>query len=192
MSFACCSWVNAPSLWCLEGENLHVVTDAKTDFWRQTYYSFTRDTGHFFARRVVGDFTAQLRVRARYEELYDQAGMMIRIDESNWIKAGIEMSDGQALLSSVITIQQSDWAAGTYGGDATDFWIRSTVKDGVLRVQVSADGRTWPLLRLAPFPGAGAYHVGPMCCTPERSGLEVNFSAFQAGPALDKELHDLS
>ena len=45
-----------------------------------------------------GGFTATLRVRARYEDLYDQAGLMVLVDEENWIKAGIEFSDGEAML----------------------------------------------------------------------------------------------
>ena len=51
---------------------------------------------------------------------------------------------------------------------------------------------TFPLLRLAPFPEAVRYLVGPMCCTPERGGLEVVFSQFSHGPAQQKDLHDLS
>ena len=191
MSFARCSWHNPPQSWHLDGERLHVVTDARTDFWRETQYGFTRDSGHFFGC-ATGDFTAQLRVRAEYEALYDQAGLMVRIDEAHWVKAGLEHSDGQPLLSSVLTAGKSDWATGAYAGDPRAFWIRATVRDGVLRLQVSADGRVWPLLRLAPFPKAAAYQVGPMCCTPERAGLAVEFSEFRVGPPAIKDLHDLS
>ncbi len=192
MSFARCAWLNAPGTWELDGGRLRVVTDAKTDFWRETHYGFTRDSGHFFGCDAPGAFTAQLRVRARYDALYDQAGVMVRLDARNWIKAGIERSDGQALLSSVLTLGRSDWATGAYDGDPTDFWVRATVGDGVLRLQLSPDGRRWPLARLAPFPEAASYRVGPMCCTPERAGLEVEFSAFEVTRPLGKGLHDLS
>jgi regulation of enolase protein 1 (concanavalin A-like superfamily) len=141
----------------LDDGRLEVVTDARTDFWRETHYGFTRDNGHFFGCEVAGDFTAQLRVRARCETLYDQAGVMVRLDARNWIKAGIEQSDGQALLSSVLTADRSDWATGVYGGDPTDVWMRVTVSDGVVRLQASSDGRRWPLARLAPFPKAASY-----------------------------------
>ena len=192
MSFARCAWLNAPETWELDGGRLRVVTNAKTDFWRETHYGFTRDSGHFFGCDAPAAFTAQLRVRARYDALYDQAGVMVRLDAQNWIKAGIEASDGQALLSSVLTAGRSDWATGSYDGDPTDFWVRATVGDGVVRLQLSPDGRRWPLMRLAPFPEAASYLVGPMCCTPERAGLEVEFSAFEVTPPLGKGLHDLS
>lgn len=192
MGFAGCRWLNEPASWGLEGGALHVRTDGATDFWRRTHYGFERDSGHFFFRELAGGFTAQVRVRARFEALYDQAGLMVRVDESRWVKAGIELSDGRAMLGSVLTAGQSDWATGAYDGDPGDFWMRATVGDGVLRLQASADGVTWPLLRLAPFPEASTYLVGPMCCTPERAGLTVVFSGFEAGPPNGRELHDLS
>ncbi len=190
--FEDCVWLNEPQNWSLEDNALRVVTDSKTDFWRATHYGFTRDSGHLFGRPVNGDFTAQIKVQAKYEELYDQAGLMLRIDETRWVKAGIEISDGAAMLSSVLTDGKSDWAIAAYGQDASSFWIRATVAEGVLRLQVSADGKIWPLFRLAPFPRAAGYLVGPMCCTPERSGLEVAFSGFRVSAPLGKDLHDLS
>lgn len=192
MSFTRCTWLNTPATWGLNDGCLRVVTDAATDFWRETHYGFTRDNGHLFGCNVVGDFTAQVRIRARYDALYDQAGIMVRIDERNWVKAGIEKSDGQCLLSSVLTVGRSDWATGPYDGNPADFWMRATVRDGVIRLQASSDGQQWPLVRLAPFPKATSYLVGPMCCTPERAGLEVEFSSFQVTPSLGKTLHDLS
>lgn len=186
------TWLNEPKTWREAGGILEVATDHGSDFWRETHYGFTRHSGHFLALPTQGDFTAQLRISAEYEKLYDQAGIMVRVDDERWVKAGIELSDGRAMLSSVLTVGQSDWATGPYEGDASNFWMRATVSQGVLRLQVSADGLHWPLLRLAPFPVAASYQVGPMCCTPERAGLNVRFSEFQLLPPLGKALHDLS
>ena len=95
-------------------------------------------------------------------------------------------------LGSVLTLPRSDWATGIFAGDPREFWIRATVANGVLKLQSSIDGRVWPTLRLAAFPKAGRYLVGPMCCTPERAGLEVTFLDFRVGPPLVKGLHDLT
>jgi regulation of enolase protein 1 (concanavalin A-like superfamily) len=160
MMFEGCVWVNQPSQWRLQAGVLSVTTDKGTDFWRETHYGFTRDSGHFFNCQTNGDFTAELRVQARYEALYDQAGIMVRVDQEHWVKAGIEISDGKARLSSVLTLGQSDWATGAYQDDPTDFRIRATVTSGLLKLQVSADGRTWHLARLSPFPKAASYSVG--------------------------------
>lgn len=190
--FADCTWLNEPPSHRLDGGTLHVATGENTDFWRITSYGFIRDNGHCYGRSVAGDFTAQVRVRGRFAELYDQAGLMVRIDERRWLKAGVEYSDGQPMLSTVLTDERSDWATMPAPPLPDGFWLRVTVDQGAVRVQYSADGVTWPLLRLAPFPAAERYLVGPMCCTPQRAGLEVAFSDFTVGPPLGKDLHDLT
>ena len=190
--FEQCRWLNEPAAWGMEAGRLSVETDRATDFWRETHYGFVRDSGHFFGCEAPGGFTATIRVRARYEGLYDQAGLMVRLDEATWIKAGIELSDGEALLGSVLTLGRSDWATGPFRGDASDVWIRATVEGGALRLQASSDGLRWPLVRLCPFPVAARYSVGAMCCTPERAGLKVVFSDFAVTAPAGKDLHDLS
>ncbi|MBR0810459.1 DUF1349 domain-containing protein [Bradyrhizobium diazoefficiens] len=184
-------WLNEPRKWSETDNYLGLETDQATDFWRETHYGFIRDSGHFLAFQAGDAFTAELRVRGDFKALYDQAGLMVRIDERRWLKAGIEFSDGRAMLSSVLTNEQSDWATAPYEHDPSDFWLRVTIAHGVLRLQASSDGQTWPLMRLAPFARSSSYLVGPMACTPERSGLEVAFSDFRLVPPLGKELHDL-
>jgi uncharacterized protein len=185
-------WLNEPERWTAQGDNLDIVTDKATDFWRETHYGFCRDSGHFLGFPTAEAFTAELRVQCNFQALYDQAGIMVRIDAERWVKAGIEFSDGRPMLASVLTDGRSDWATAPYERDAGDFWMRATVANGVLRLQVSADGKLWPLMRLAPFPKAASYLVGPMACTPEREGLPVTFSSFSLKPPLGKDLHDLS
>src|SRR4051794_13753746 len=159
-------WLNEPERWAAQDNSLAIVTDKATDFWQKTYYGFCRDSGHFLGFRTLEAFTAELRVQCAFEELYDQAGIMVRIDAEHWLKAGIEFSDGRAMLSSVLTNGQSDWASAPYEHDARDFRMRVTLADGVLRLQTSVDGKIWPLVRLAPFPKVQSYLVGPMACTP--------------------------
>lgn len=190
--FTECTWHQSPPVFEIDDGALKVITGEKTDFWRITAYDFIHDNGHFFSKPVDHAFTAQIHVRANFQSLYDQAGLMVRIDASHWIKVGAEYSDGQLMLSTVLTDEQSDWAVMPAPALSEGFWIRVTIRSGTVRAQYSVDGIVWPLLRLAPFPVADAYRVGPMCCTPQRAGLEVIFSQFSVQPALQKQLHDLS
>jgi uncharacterized protein len=184
-------WLNEPERWTAQDDSLQIVTDKATDFWRETHYGFNRDSGHFLGFPTAEAFTAELRVQGDFQALYDQAGIMVRVDELHWVKAGIEFSDGHAMLASVLTDGRSDWATAPYEHDASDFWMRATIANGVIRLQVSADGKLWPLMRLAPFVKVNSYLVGPMACTPERAGLKVAFSTFRLTPPLGKDLHDL-
>ncbi|WP_416366141.1 DUF1349 domain-containing protein [Sphingomonas aerolata] len=41
-------WLNAPRRWNVDARGeVTLVTDRATDFWRETHYGFTRDSGHF-------------------------------------------------------------------------------------------------------------------------------------------------
>ena len=187
-----CTWLHTRPECQIDQDTLKVITSENTDFWRITQYDFIHDNGHFFGKPVDHAFTAQLHVRADFQALYDQAGLMVRIDETRWIKIGVEFSDDQLMLSTVLTDEKSDWAVMPAPSIGDGFWIRVTIGNGTVRAQYSMDGTVWPLLRLAPFPVADRYLVGPMCCTPQRAGLEVVFSKFSVQPALQKNLHDLS
>ncbi|ATA21307.1 hypothetical protein AWC35_19280 [Gibbsiella quercinecans] len=76
-------------------------------------------------------------------------------------------------------------------GRRTGYWQRLTRKGDSLRLQYSSDGHHWPLLRLCYFP-QGTAKIGMKCCTPERSGLSVDFFNITLTPPVDKMLHDLS
>ncbi len=79
------TWLNRPKTVDLGGDTLDLVTDKATFFWRKTHDGFTRDSGHFLGIKAGARFTAQLCVRAQYEALYDQAGIMVRVDEQRWV-----------------------------------------------------------------------------------------------------------
>lgn len=185
------AWLNPPAAVRAAAGGFTAVTGRGGDFWRHTHYGFVRDSGHFFAVPVGPAFTAEVHVAARYEHLYDQAGLMVRAGPDLWAKAGVEFSDGRARLAAVVTAGRSDWSLSAPDFDPGAFWLRMTLRDDALRVQASADRRTWTLLRLAPFAAGGrALEVGPMCCTPERAGLAVTFTGFGVGPATAAGLHD--
>jgi len=185
-------WLNEPASWHADETGLTMTTGEKTDFWRETYYGFTRDSGHFLGFAAGPSFSAKLRVRGEFRTLYDQAGLMVRVNETKWVKTGVEFTDGEAFLSTVVTDGRSDWSVSQPFKELEDFQIRVSVNNGALRIQASRDGSFWPLLSLAPFALAEHYLVGPTACTPERSGLTIQFSDFTVGPALTTDLHDLS
>ena len=82
----------------------------KTDFWRKTFYGYINDNGHFLNLAVSGDFTFQARVTGNYSALYDQAGLMVRLDAKHWMKCGSEFFDGKRWASVVFTHDFSDWS----------------------------------------------------------------------------------
>src|SRR5260370_18412006 len=84
-------WFNESASAKQVGEQFVVGTKPKTDFWRKTFYEYVTDNGHFFFLPVTGDFTFANPVAAKYAPLYDQAGLLVRIDSANWMKCGLEL-----------------------------------------------------------------------------------------------------
>jgi len=184
-------WLNEPAAHDGDSAQLRIVTDTRTDFWQETFYGFARDNGHAFLTPVQGDFTARVRVRGDYRELYDQAGLMLRIDHRHWVKTGIEYTDGMMHFSVVVTNDVSDWSVIPLKGARTEDEVdlQLTRHGNAVRVQFAINGAPWQLARLAPFPAADA-QVGMMACSPERGGFEASFNGFSLGPAIDRRLHD--
>lgn len=184
------SWLNEPAVHGGNERELKLHTDDHTDFWQRTFYGFQRDNGHAYLTPVSGDFSATVAVRGEYEQLYDQAGLLLRIDERNWIKAGIEYTDGLMHFSVVVTNGISDWSVIPLHGSMTsdEVNVRITRHGDAVRVHYSVNGAPWQLARLAPFSAADAT-IGAMACSPERNGFEVTFTDLKIGPAISSKLH---
>ncbi|ESX10287.1 DUF1349 domain-containing protein [Mesorhizobium sp. M0179] len=185
------TWLNPPPHHAFGNGIVHVRTGGETDFWRETFYGFWRDNGHFLYRPVEGDFSAEVTVKGDYKVLYDQAGLMLRLSETHWIKAGIEYTDGLAYFSVVVTNDTSDWSLLSIPTGPDGVRIRLTRHAEAIRVQYldTTDGK-WKPVRLAYFPISKSVDVGMMCCSPQREGFEVTFSGFTVGPPISRQLHD--
>jgi len=184
------AWLNEPAEWSPAGSGVDLVTGLETDFWQTTFYGFQRDSGHAYLRAVSGDFTASASFTADYQHLYDQAGLMLRIDERRWIKTGIEYTDGLMHFSVVVTNGLSDWSVvPLHSAQPTDsVGVRLTRHDDAVRVQYSVNGSHWQMARLAPFSAADA-RVGVTACSPQREGLRVRFRDVEIGPPISRQLH---
>jgi regulation of enolase protein 1 (concanavalin A-like superfamily) len=180
-------WLNQPPEWRDEDGVLSVVTGGRTDFWRRTHYGFVRDDGHARLAPIPGDVAATVAFRGDYETLYDQAGLMLRLDAATWIKAGVEFVAGRRMLSVVVTREVSDWSTMPCPTDADWLQFRLTRIGAAVHVHWAAPGHDFRMLRLAYFP-EGAAAVGPMCCSPERAGFRAAFRDFAlAAPSPPEE-----
>jgi regulation of enolase protein 1 (concanavalin A-like superfamily) len=172
------SWLNEPAEWAGDERSLRLRTDPKTDFWRVTHYGFVRDSGHFAYREISGDFRVDVLVRGAYETLYDQAGLMLRIDERTWLKCGVELVDGVQQASAVVTRDYSDWSVVPLAANPPAIWLRLTRIGEAVEIHYSLDGEAYSLLRLAYLPPAETVQVGLMAASPEGDGFSATFEGF--------------
>ncbi|MGE0282054.1 MAG: DUF1349 domain-containing protein [Rhizobiaceae bacterium] len=183
-------WLNEPPAWNGDVSRLDVTTRKNSDFWRYTFYGFVRDDGHAWLTPVAGDFSASAVVTGDYRHLYDQAGLMLRIDDRNWIKTGIEFTDGLMHFSVVVTREVSDWSViplpEAKASDALH--VRLTRHGEAVRIQYAINEGPWQMARLAPFSAVPA-RIGVMACSPQRAGFQATFRDIAIGPPISRELH---
>ena len=170
-------WLNEPPEWTDQDGMITVHTGPQTDFWRTTHYGFIRDSGHFYYRTVAGDFTAEVEVRGRYRDLYDQAGLMVRQDAHTWMKCGIEFVEGVQQASAVVTREYSDWSVAPLTAHPPAIRLRVVRRGAALEVSYGFAGAPETLLRLA-YLAEGPLQVGPMCASPDGTGFDVTFAGF--------------
>lgn len=170
------TWMNPPESVRQDGDKLIVHSRAKTDFWRKTSYGYITDNGHFFHMLVDGDFTFQARIGGKYAALYDQAGLMVRLGEENWMKCGTEFFDGRRHASVVFTRDFSDWSTMPDVSDTEPIWWRAVRRKYSMAISCSADGQNFTTAREGFFPPRAEVQVGIMCAAPEGPGFEATFS----------------
>lgn len=171
-------WLHEPPAWKADGDAIRVTVGSGTDFWRKTHDGGRRDNCHFYWQTVTGDFTLDAKVTGAYASLYDQAGLMMRLDEGVWLKCGIEYLNGVQQASVVVTHDWSDWSVAPLLNPPA-IWLRATRRGGTVEVAYSLDGQDYTLIRQAYLTEAPALQVGLMAAAPTGPGFEVTFEAFK-------------
>ena len=181
-------WLNEPTWHSAEGElEMHAIEGS--DLWRHTSYGFVRDSGHALLHPVGPGEACEVDVLANMSEQFDQAGLLVRVDETLWLKTGLELADESLGLSAVFTDGRSDWSTSPVDGWAGT-WVRFRVSVGpdCLSVRARPEGGEWRLVRLVPFTPAGPIRVGPYTCSPSRAGYVAQFRNL-AMTSADRDLH---
>ena len=102
--------------------------------------------------------------RLDYTEQFDQAGLFLRVDEHEWVKAGVEISDGVAQLGAVVTHRTSDWSVAPVpewvGRVVT---VRASRSGDAVTVRARVDDEPLRLVRLAWLDPAARVSAGLLC-----------------------------
>jgi regulation of enolase protein 1 (concanavalin A-like superfamily) len=173
-------WLNPPPAWSLGSRGLLVRPAAETDFWQRTHYGFRADSGHFLYLDVAGNFSLTTKVRLHPVHLYDQAGLMVRVGPSCWIKTSVEYeSKGPSKLGAVVTNDgYSDWSLQDFPREQKQvhFRIRREARDFLVEWRRGV-GSNWELLRVAHLhQGAGKpIQCGLYACSPKGGGFRAEF-----------------
>ena len=171
-------WFNEPAQWSIDGNALHMFVTPQSDYWRISHYGFTVDDAPFYYATYGGEFEAKVKVSGDYKERFDQAGMMLRIDHENYIKAGIEFVDGHYNLSVVVTHKTSDWSVITLDKAVPYVWIKAVRRLDAVEIFYSFDDKNYTMMRNAWLQDNTPVQVGLMGACPDGKGFEATFESF--------------
>ena len=160
-----------------------------SDLWRRTAYGFVHDNGH----GLLGSFTEgaamEVSFRLDFREQFDQAGVLVRAGPAHWVKAGVEISDGEAHVGAVATNEMSDWSlAAVPSWRDTTVTVRVSWRGDALVVRARSNDEPWQLVHVSPWVHDGPVGAGPYVAAPSRPGLLVTISGWTLGTA-DASLH---
>lgn len=177
-------WHCEPSNWNITGGRLVIAPDSSTDFWSKTHYGFEADNGHFLYANIAGDFVLSAEIFMTPRHQYDQAGLMVRVSKSCWLKTSVEFEpDNMSRLGAVVTNGgYSDWSTQDVPSDLNRFQLRVRRERGDYLVHMSLDGDDWKQLRVAHLhedvsPEASV-ECGVYACSPKTAGFNAEFDKF--------------
>jgi regulation of enolase protein 1 (concanavalin A-like superfamily) len=172
-------WLNPPSVYQAADDCITLTTEPGTDSWQRTYYGFQNNNAH-----------------AHLWNSFDQAGVLVWVDQFNWIKVSLEYEDESlSRLGAVVTNNgYSDWS--TRNCEARGFIQYRVSQRGPDFLLEANEGGDWEQLRVCHLAVLGettadmgtlnATHlpavpvsVGVYACSPGESSVEVEFDNIQ-------------
>ncbi|WP_448103348.1 DUF1349 domain-containing protein [Pedobacter panaciterrae] len=172
------NWYNEPERWQIKDGSLIMQVTPKTDYWRISHYGFTVDDAPFYYSTYGGEFETKVKLTGDYKARFDQMGLMIRIDQKNYIKTGVEFVDGKFNISTVVTHEKSDWSVTTLNKMPPFIWIKALRRLDAIEIYYSFDDKNYIMTRNAPLQDNTPVMVGLMAASPDGNGFEARFENF--------------
>ena len=180
------NWFNEPSEWQIKDNKLIMTVTPNSDYWRISHYGFTVDDAPFYYSEYGGEFEAKVKVVGDYKVRFDQAGMMIRIDNEIYIKCGIEFVDGKFNLSTVVTHHTSDWSVIALDKPIKSLWLKAVRRLDAIEIFYSYDDKEYHMMRNAWMEANRPVKIGMYAASPDGNGFKATFSNFKVSHLPDK------
>ena len=169
-------WLNEPADVDFREAGMLVSAKGGTDFWQNKSRNVHKDDGHFFFVRKCGNFVLTTHWGFDNMEALNQCGLMLRVDERNWIKASVMTDNPQfpKLGSCVAQNGYTDWAAFGLPEGINELWLRLKRQQGDYILFCSTDGNNFQQIRLFNLPNEDVeVKAGAYICAPKSAGFQA-------------------
>lgn len=183
------TWTHEPEAVRLDGDALRVTAVEGSDAWRTTSYGFVHDSAHALVQGLPAEFGLEVSFRLDFTEQFDQAGLFLRSSPDEWVKAGVEFSDGVPWVGAVVTHGVSDWSVAPvpeWAGRVVT--VRASRSGDAVTIRARVDDEPFRLVRLAFLDPGATVSGGLLVAAPTRTGLTVTFTGHVVGDP-DAALH---
>ncbi|HGF7196432.1 TPA: DUF1349 domain-containing protein [Vibrio cholerae] len=194
VNFTAGKWISEPKVSEVTSEFVSITTEPKTDFWQRSYYGFRNENAPALLIDSKDNFTFTAKVSFAYQQLFDQCGLIVYIDNENWFKASIEYENQSfSRLGSVVTnLGYSDWAT-TDIPLPKEIWYRLSRRGPDFLIESSFDGLVFNQMRIfhlhqlgettiemgkcnPPLPTQKVVSFGVYACSPSESSFTAKFT----------------
>lgn len=193
-------WINRPKQFVLDETQLVIETEANTDFWQRSYYGFRNDNAPALLIERADNFSLSVKVSFNYQAQFDQAGVIIYLNDENWFKASIEYETASlSRLGSVVTnLGYSDWAT-TDIATPQHIWYRLSRRGPDFLIEYAKDGVNYQQMRIfhlhqlgatsaeqsdPPAAASCSVKFGLYACSPLSSSFKAQFEQLSLGPCI--------
>ena len=171
-------WLNMPHQATVTDKRIVIHAEPGTDLWQNTYYNFTKNTGHALVAEADEECSFSVRAAREGSSLYAQCGVLVYLDGKNWAKVCMEYGDESTQrLGSVVTSGGfSDWAWTELPGDMGVMYFRVSWLGDCFLFEVSRDGKEYREMRIFHLRCKNAaVRIGVFACCPTGDGMKAVF-----------------
>ena len=172
-------WLNEPNEWEIKDNKLSMQVTAQSDYWNKSHYGFTVQDGPFLYTERSGEFETVVKMSGVYKTRFDQVCLMLRIDDNNYIKTGVEYVDGVYNISTVHTIDKSSWSVLALKEKPKSVWMKAKRRLDAVEIFYSIDGINFIMTNTVYFPEFKTVQVGMMAASPDGNGFKASFEEFK-------------
>ena len=185
------------------GDKLSIKPPAFKDFWCRTFYEplLIKHDASALLCAIPNEVEVTVKVDFEYKPVlqFDQAGLLLYLDNDHWLKCGIEFCDGTPKLSVVCCNYYSDWSTQPWNSFGVRLRIHKVHQSESIVVEAAPIGTTdYKFIRIAhissnsnrssnipsvPNTAAVPWRIGPYAaCPTKQQGCIAHFTQFSIGP----------
>ena len=154
-------WFNEPTDFNITHGELSITASKGSDFFINPEDLSATSSAPVLYKEITGDFVATTSVSPDLSSVWNAAGLLLVIDDSNWIKFVFEVSDATGpSIVSVTTRSVSDDANGVRLSSNSKIWLKLIRKGDNYALHWSEDGKSYKMARLSAMPATENIKIG--------------------------------